>query len=372
MNRKFLLSLIAAGLMTQNAYAETYVGGQIGYNSLDDVCADCDDESFAAGLFAGYAANENLGIELGVDWLGEYDQQSADGSLSAISLMPKFTLPLTEELDAFFKIGGSYVSFDGDGDLVPTFAIGADYQVTEQWKARLAYQHFNNITTDVFDNVDADAIWLGLSFNFGSVAPAVADPEPVQQKESEPVVVNTPVAEPAPEPEPVIEPTPAPVPQPAPEPVVVKQPEPEPEPVVVAEPTPETVALPEWITKQHKKAYDESLFKTGSAELSEDGKAALIPLMEVLVQYPGAKATIVGHTDSVGSEAFNQTLSEKRAQAVADFFVEGGVNADQLTVKGMGESQPIATNETAEGRSQNRRVEIDVPEFDYDVYEVKQ
>ena len=65
-----------------------------------------------------------------------------------------------------------------------------------------------------------------------------------------------------------------------------------------------------------------------------------------------------GHTDSVGTAAKNQQLSEKRAQAVRDFLVGAGVPSDRVTAVGRGEEQPIATNKTAAGRQQNRRVEL--------------
>ncbi|MDJ0805306.1 MAG: OmpA family protein [Gammaproteobacteria bacterium] len=69
---------------------------------------------------------------------------------------------------------------------------------------------------------------------------------------------------------------------------------------------------------------------------------------------------VIGHTDSSGSAAYNQTLSEKRAQAVADYLVSQGVESGSLSSKGMGESQPIADNSTSEGRASNRRVELQV------------
>jgi OOP family OmpA-OmpF porin len=75
---------------------------------------------------------------------------------------------------------------------------------------------------------------------------------------------------------------------------------------------------------------------------------------------PTMKVEIRGHTDSIGSDAFNQTLSEKRAQAVKDYLVSKGVDPNRLTVKGMGEADPVATNDTPEGRAQNRRVEFKV------------
>lgn len=68
--------------------------------------------------------------------------------------------------------------------------------------------------------------------------------------------------------------------------------------------------------------------------------------------------TIVGHTDSTGPEAYNQGLSERRAQAAADYLAGQGVSASKMTIKGMGESSPVADNGTRDGRSMNRRVEI--------------
>jgi outer membrane protein OmpA-like peptidoglycan-associated protein len=74
----------------------------------------------------------------------------------------------------------------------------------------------------------------------------------------------------------------------------------------------------------------------------------------------GAKVEVAGHTDSVGDESYNQQLSEKRAQAVKDYLVKGGVGEDRISVVGYGESQPRGSNDTVEGRRLNRRVEIRV------------
>lgn len=87
-------------------------------------------------------------------------------------------------------------------------------------------------------------------------------------------------------------------------------------------------------------------------------KSELKAAKKAIKRSGGANFVVVGHTDSKGSAAYNQTLSEQRAQAVVNWLVENGVNADQLTAKGAGESKPIASNDTAEGRAQNRRVEL--------------
>ena len=76
--------------------------------------------------------------------------------------------------------------------------------------------------------------------------------------------------------------------------------------------------------------------------------------------YDHALVDVYGHTDSVGSEAYNQRLSEQRAASVAAYLVSHGVNAARLGTKGFGKSQPIASNETPDGQAANRRVEIKI------------
>ena len=82
--------------------------------------------------------------------------------------------------------------------------------------------------------------------------------------------------------------------------------------------------------------------------------------MELLEQNPALKIELGGHTDNVGRPEDNQRLSEQRAKAVYDYIVGKGVAANRLTYKGYGETQPVATNDTEEGRGENRRTEIKV------------
>jgi outer membrane protein OmpA-like peptidoglycan-associated protein len=79
---------------------------------------------------------------------------------------------------------------------------------------------------------------------------------------------------------------------------------------------------------------------------------------ETLNAYPGTDVEVVGHTDSVGSDAYNLGLSERRGRAVADFLVERQTEPARLVVEAMGESEPIESNATVEGRAANRRVEL--------------
>ena len=96
-------------------------------------------------------------------------------------------------------------------------------------------------------------------------------------------------------------------------------------------------------------------------KLTTANENALQPMMKRLTRYPSAKIVVTGYTSNTGTAAYNQTLSEKRAHAVASELAKYVVNPAQVTAQGMGEQHPITTNATAEGRAQNRRVEITSP-----------
>lgn len=99
-------------------------------------------------------------------------------------------------------------------------------------------------------------------------------------------------------------------------------------------------------------------FETASADLLGSSYPILQQIVEVLERYPGYNLKINGHTDNRGALESNQKLSEYRAKACYDYFISKGISKDRLSYKGFGEVSPIATNNTAEGRAQNRRVEF--------------
>ena len=99
-------------------------------------------------------------------------------------------------------------------------------------------------------------------------------------------------------------------------------------------------------------------FDSGKAILSQNSKNTLDKLAVVLKKYPDTNLLVDGHTDSDGSESFNKSLSYKRANAVGDYLKSKGIPSSHFTVNGEGESNPIASNETAAGKAKNRRVEL--------------
>jgi outer membrane protein OmpA-like peptidoglycan-associated protein len=100
------------------------------------------------------------------------------------------------------------------------------------------------------------------------------------------------------------------------------------------------------------------LFRSGSYELLPAARERLAKVSGIVLAYPSLHVAIEGHTDSVGTDEYNQQLSEHRAQAVRDYFVQQGINSSAVEAKGYGKTEPIATNDTVEGRAQNRRVEL--------------
>jgi outer membrane protein OmpA-like peptidoglycan-associated protein len=101
-------------------------------------------------------------------------------------------------------------------------------------------------------------------------------------------------------------------------------------------------------------------FDVGSSTLKPEFRATLDQIAQSMNQYPNSLIDVYGHTDSTGSDAFNQTLSESRARTVAAYLTSRGVSAARIRSQGFGETMPIASNDTPDGRAKNRRVEIKI------------
>ena len=104
-------------------------------------------------------------------------------------------------------------------------------------------------------------------------------------------------------------------------------------------------------------------FAFNSAKLSGSSSRILDRAVKAMNDHSGVSVRIMGHTDSVGSEEFNQRLSRRRAESVRDYLTEAHVSLALMSTKGLGESQPVASNRTSAGRQQNRRVEIVIENF---------
>src|ERR1700685_2534375 len=100
------------------------------------------------------------------------------------------------------------------------------------------------------------------------------------------------------------------------------------------------------------------LFCSGSVELLPAARERLAKVSGIVLAYPSLHVSVEGHTDSVGSDEYNQNLSEHRAESVRDYFVQQGIQSSAIDARGFGKTAPIASNDLPEGRQQNRRVEL--------------
>lgn len=313
------VAAVVAGGLINSAQAEMYIGGKVGMTTLDDACylnSPCDDDAFGAGMHIGYDFTDIIGLEYGVDYLGNYEANfksgastvdTIDGDLWALTLAPKFNWHLNDTWNLFAKVGGAYMISGDEKDIVPTGSLGAEYTIDRNWSVRAEYQRYQDISDDVLDDMDANFFGIGVNYKFAA-APVVAAVVTEEVMEEEPVMM----------------------------------------------------------TKTHKEEYGTGTFEFDSATLTDSVSERLDNFVNFLNEYPQAQVEITGYTDSSGPAAYNQKLSERRAQSVADYLIAAGIDADRFTVKGMGEENPVADNSTHEGREKNRRVEVVVPEFQYE------
>jgi len=100
------------------------------------------------------------------------------------------------------------------------------------------------------------------------------------------------------------------------------------------------------------------LFDTAKFSLRPEAREKLAKVAGIVSGHPGLRLDVEGHTDNVGGDDYNQQLSEQRGSAVRDYLTQQGMPQTSVTTKGLGKTQPVASNDTAAGRQQNRRVEL--------------
>ena len=309
-----------------------------------------DNRDLGFKLFGGYQFNKYFALEAGYFDLGKFDFTSTGvpaGTLSGnieikgVNLDAVGILPITEKFSAFGRVGANYAkvedSFVGGGSLTvlnpnPTkrdtnykLGLGLQYAFNDALAMRVEAERYR-IDDAVGNDGDIDLISAGLVFRFGGAPPAAPR-----------------VEEPAPEPvAKTIVPEPVPVPAPA--------------PVVVPPPAPRFQKYTLSVTE---------LFAFDSAELQKS-QPKLDEIANVLMNDSTIDdVLIVGYTDRIGSETYNQKLSELRAQAIKNYLVGRGVKAERLKAIGKGESSPIADCTGKKNvalikcLAPNRRVEIE-------------
>jgi OOP family OmpA-OmpF porin len=298
-----------------------------------------DERDVGYKLFVGKQLNRNFAIEAGWFDLGNFNYRTttaqggtsgADLSYKGVNLDLVTQLPFTDRFSVYSRLGVQYAKasthFNGslttnqsysDKKFNPKVGLGLEYKLSEALAVRAEVER-NRMDDAVRSKANVDLYSMALVYKLGRPVAA-------------PVVYTPPPA-----PEPVVEaPAPAPAPMPAPAPAPV--------------PTSEKVSFAA-----------EALFDFDKSVVKPAGKAALDDLLMKLQGMNTEVMVTVGHTDSIGSDAYNQKLSQRRAEAVKAYIVSKGVDASRVYTEGKGESQPVASNKTAEGRAKNRRVTVEV------------
>ncbi|MCJ8219810.1 MULTISPECIES: porin OmpA [Aeromonas] len=333
--KKSLITLLVTGLLAANAQAAGqdntwYSGAKLGWSNFYGIdesnsftLGNETNDALGAGVFAGYQLNKNLGIEYGYDYLGKYkyDARSATGAAfqdevqaQLIHLSLKLGFPVTDSLDLYGRIGGGYAAANsdlkgGDGRFNFVSALGAEYAFNRDWAARLEYQYTTPYGSR--DNtglrMDNGLLSVGAVYRFGQVAPVA----------------------------------PAPAPEPAPAPVMVE--------------------------KQFTLSSD-VLFDFNKATLKPEASQALDSLYSQIEEArpKDGVATVIGHTDRIGSDAYNQKLSEQRAQTVANYLVGKGIPAAKINVEGRGKSSPV-TGDSCVSKSKRELIVCLAPDRRVDV-----
>ncbi len=299
-----------------------------------------DEKDVGYKMFVGKQLNPYLAIEGGYVDLGKFgfnSTTSQGGTLSGeagfrgVNLDLLAQLPLSERLSVYGRLGMNYTKasthFRGnrlaavtnpnptESKLNPKAGLGLEYKFSEALALRGEAER-SRVNDAVGNRGDADMVSLSLVYKLGRPAPRPA---------------------PAPMPAPMAE---APAPAPASLPVAAA-----PAPVPVSE----------------KVSFAaEALFDFDKAIVKPEGMAALDDLLAKLQGMNTEVMVTVGHTDSIGSDAYNARLSQRRADSVKAYIVSKGIDASRVYTEGKGESQPVADNKTAAGRAKNRRVTVEV------------
>ena len=299
---------------------------------------DADERAAGIKLFVGKQLNRYFAVEAGYFDLGKFEfdaRTSGNGVLRGeagfrgVNVDLVGQLPLTERLSLLARAGANYAKastqFSGnrlnavtspnasERKLNAKVGLGAEYKFTEALAGRVEVERYR-LNDAIGNRGEVDLVSFGLVYKLGRPA-------------ARPVVASV-----------------------VPEPVAVAP---------VAEPTPAVADAPVAVSEKVTFAA-EALFDFDKSIVKPEGKQALDALVGKLEGMQTEVMIAVGHTDSIGSNAYNDKLSLSRAEAVKAYIVSKGLIPSRVYTEGKGETQPVADNGSSEGRAKNRRVSVEV------------
>ncbi|MGF1806376.1 OmpA family protein [Aliivibrio sifiae] len=291
-----------------------YLGIRSGWSSVNGACSDsvidCDDNTVGYGIYSGYQLTSWFALEGGITDYGKpgahYSNDQVSSDIKGAELSVVFRQSFAESWSAYTRLGVSYQNIEknsewagnqNEGDLNTLAALGLSYSFSKQWSLRGEYQFIDGIGGSNIQQADLHFTSLGLTYHFGGVITKTITIAPAVSIDGEALFVEM---------------------------------------------TPLKV-----VTENILFNHDSSTVNT---------KIKLDDIVKQLTEINEEEVNIVGHTDNIGSTVYNQALSERRAQFVANYLQQSGISTSKLTVSGKGESEPVSDNGSMSGRAENRRV----------------
>ncbi|WP_299687798.1 OmpA family protein [uncultured Vibrio sp.] len=324
-----LTGLFSIPVLAVTESPQVFVGVKGGYQwAQDNNYKHSNPDGTILGLYGGLQFTPSWSWDLGYQYHDKLkaDTSSVNVKTWLIESALRYDWYLQDNLSLYGRLGAAYWDMeqtqlssnkiDATG-FSPLGEVGVNYIFNPNVRISAGYQYIDSIGKSNTGKYDSNGLLVSLTYTFDSATqPALVETAPTS------IIEDTPVKETT------------------------------------------TVKAPPQIQVFSPKTTD-GLFGFDSVELSQEFIDQLIEMSSILNLYPQAQAKVVGHTDSTGSALYNQNLSERRAQAVVNKLIELGATPTQLEWRGKGESQPIADNNTAEGRAKNCRVEITIPSFQF-------
>ncbi|MUL11502.1 OmpA family protein [Aliivibrio fischeri] len=320
-----LLSFTVMSAQAEVIYPSFFVGGNLGYQLADDDNYSYSDPGAPSlGLSAGVQFNDDWRWDIGYQYSDTFVARENNIELTPMwfETALRYDWLLKEKFKAYARFGAAYwdvekkiigVETRSTQGISPLGEVGVSYAMTPNVDIEGGFKYINEIGDKYTGRYDNNSFVVNLNYKF------INEKKVVEKKEVKPEL--------------------------------------KPRIPVISPPMKKVITTNEesYITYF---AFASSKVNTGSLELKK--------VLDILNKYPQSRLILTGNTDSIGSYAANQRLSQKRAESVARFFTDRGISISRMTIRADGETNPIASNITAVGRSQNLRVDMNIPSFSYE------